>query len=344
MKNSRHLFPVHALKWITLIMLQVVAVIQLHAAETGSEVVFKPKEITPSPLGDFYVGWFHFENHSEKPITFTGFGEPKDGQFEPRFVRFEKQVGGKWVDLHIGYDGAGPVEHSFEPGANGDFWISLDDFAEQDAPLTVRVGLDDGHTSSDITTHWSEPFVLDWKTDRSAGKFAEARAAHIAKLRQAYLEAGFKKELLDGDDFPGRLVQAIINAASTENGPSLKPLKEDLANLTPNLELDGYVDIRLGFNGADGDSQYMGWLSFNPKYKLRKCLDRAKQGHIEINRGEYVLEMEIRDEEPDSEFNDRFHFSLQYIPLPDESSVTEDEARVIFMRMLDVLESQLEPG
>ncbi len=295
------------------------------AVKKVGSYVFKPIEIKPSPFGE-YEGRFLFINKESSPVRISGFNEPLDGTFEPRFVEFQMLKDGTWENIPVGYCGTGAQDFAMQPGKKYEFVTSLDSFKEQDAPLNGKIGVDG---------YWSEPFVLDWKKDRNGGTFELARKQNLEKARALLAKAGFKKELLKGDDFCGRLLQTMMKETSAKGiEGSFHPFAGKL-DVTPGIELNG--SIRIDFP-RDGRGEYQGWFVLDPSRFSPAWFRKAVKQHVEASEWGEGVEMKLDD---GSSFNSPFYLCIKYVPLDHAKQPSKEDSEKVFRNMLGVMDGWL---
>lgn len=315
---------------------------QIHRiAIANSTYVFKPIAITPGPDGNDYNGRFIFINKGPSPVRVNGFDKPIHGKFVPRFVRYQTLEAGVWKEIEIGYCATGQQDFAMKPAVSYEYHVSLYPFHEQDAPLTGRIGFDVfANDKNEWEEYWSYPFVLDWKKDRESGEFAAVKTEHYKKLRAAFSKAGFKEELLVGDDFCSRLLQSTMQVTSEqEAATSFKPFVGKL-DLTPNFELDG--KIRIDFDSDEERnfrSEYQGWFSLDPRKFSPQWFHKAAKQHVEVfKHDDDSITMELDD---GTSWDSPLYLSIHYAPFGKSKAPTEKESEALFTKMLNVLEKCL---
>lgn len=270
----------------------------------------------------------------------NGFDEPENGKFEPRFIRYQTLNGGVWNDLEIGYCGTGAEEFPMKPLKSYEFHASLYPFDEQETPLTGRVGFDVyvGDEGGWVE-YWSYPFVLDWKKDKESGEFASVKKEHIEKLRAEFSKAGFKKELLVGDDFCSRILQSMMKESQgQEPATSFKPFLGKL-DVTPSFQLDG--SVRIDFTSDEVrnfDNAYRGWFRMDPRKFNPKWFSEAVKDYVEVGKWGDGIKMELDD---GSSWDSPLYLSINYVPFEKSKAPTEKDAAELFARMLKVLKKCL---
>jgi hypothetical protein len=291
-----------------------------------SAYVFKPLKILPSAVDGTYVGHFSFVNKGPKPVKVFGADEPDRGRFMPDFVKFEILADGLWKPVPILYCGTGAQQFAMKPKVAYEFVCDLSRLPEQEGPLTARI---------DASGFVSEPFVLDWKKDRATGAFAAARKENFKNVRAGFAKAGFKPELLEGDDFCERLLRSMLKPAGPDHGFATFEGKLDV---TPNVEFNG--NIRIDFKSNDG--QYRGWWVINPGKFTPEWLRKIARNHVQAGkRGDHGLQMELDDGSSFWTPDNRLYLSINYVPDDPDKLPTIDQAKQTFAGILDTLDSWL---
>ena len=302
-----------------------------------SDYVFKAIKIEPSPVDGEYTGRFRFINRQSKQVRVSGFEKPDHGRFIPRFVGFETMVNGAWEDLKVGYCATGAEDFAMKSQVPYEFICGLWAFEEQEAPLTARIRLDDGFVSA--------PFVLDWKKDRANGAFAAARKRHFKEVRSAFARAGFKPELLKGDDFCERLLRSIVKATESGREDGFAEFKGKL-HVTPSIELNG--NIRIDFTSEDSEgleTEFRGWWEINPDKFTPKWFKKTARKHVEASPWGDGLEMKLDDGSSFWGPDVCLYLCIKYVPSDKTAKLpTAEKAKEMFMKMLDNLEPWLKDG
>lgn len=302
------------------------------AVKKVGNYVFKPIEIKPSPHGG-YKGRFLFINKESSAVKIHGFDEPLDGKFVPRFLQFQVLKEGKWEEIQVGYCGTGAQDFAMQPGKEYEFIAGLDSFDEQDAPLTGKIGAGD---------YWSEPFVLDWKKDRSSGKFDLARKENFEKVRAGFAKAGFKQELLAGDDFCTRLLQAMMKETSAKGmADSFHPFAGKLDEV-PWVQLNG--SIRIDFESGDSrasKTEFRGYFVLDPRRFSPEWFRKAVKQHVRVAELTDCINMELDD---GSNFDAPFYLSIYYKPFDHAKRPSKEDSEKLFRSMLGVLDGWLNAG
>jgi hypothetical protein len=292
--------------------------------------VFKPIEIKPSPF-EQYEGRFLFINKESSSVRISGFDEPIGRKFKPRFTQFQTLKDGMWKEIQVFYCGTGAQDFAMKPEMEYEFVMYLDSFKEQDAPLTGKVGVDG---------YWSEPFVLDWKSDRSAGKFELAKKERLEKVRTHFAKAGFKKELLEKEDFCSRLLQSMMKETTAKGiADSFHPFEGKL-NVVPAIQLNGSIRIDFGSDIVlDHETEYTGWFVLDPNRFSPAWFRKVVNLHVDTGDWGEGVKMELDD---GSSFDSPFYLSIIYEPFGNAKRPTQKEAEKLFLRMLGVMEGWLE--
>jgi hypothetical protein len=300
------------------------------AVKKVGNYVFKPIEIRPSPNGATYEGRFLFINKESSPVEIFGFDEPLDGKFEPQYPAFRVLKDGEWKEFHFGHCGTGAQQFAMQPGKEYEFITGLWGFDEQDAPLTGKIG---------VTDYWSEPFVLDWKKDRSAGKFDLARKENFEKVRAGFAKAGFKQELLAGDDFCTRLLQAMMKETLAKDMvDSFHPFAGKL-DVVPSIQLNG--SIRIDFVSdevRDNDTEFRGWFVLDPHRFSPEWFRTLVKQHVEVGEWGEGVQMEL---DGGSHFDAPFYLSINYVPFDHAKRPSKEDSEKLFRQMLGVLDGWL---
>lgn len=305
--------------------------------KAGKNYVFKPIEITPSPYGeDHYGGRFLFINKGPTPLMVSGFDKPTDGKFVPRFVKFETLLDGAWKKIEVGYCGTGAQSFAMKPDQSYEFAVDLEDFEEQQTPLTGRIGFDvPANDDGGWVNFWSEPFVMDWKKDRESDKFTTAKKENITKARAVFSKAGFKDELLVGDDFCNRLIQSMMKMTLDKKASTLFNPFAGKLDITPIIELDG--KIRIDFTSEknkNGRSEYTGWFSLDPRKFTPKWFRKAMKHHVKAGKWGGGIKMELDDGDS---WASPLYLSINYVPIDNSNAPSEKESEELFTKMLNVL-------
>lgn len=302
--------------------------------------VFKPVAVNPSPYGEFFHGRFLFINKGTSPVMVSGFDEPVEGKFEPRFLRYQILKEGVWKTLPIGYCGTGAMDFAIKPGQEYEFHDLLTSFPEQDTPLTGRIGFDvPTKVVGRSEQYWSQSFVLDWTKDRKSGAFAAAKNEHDKKLRTLFSGVGFKEEVVAREDFFLGFIESMLRQASTQAGGGVfKPFSGKLEG-TPVLELDG--KIRIDFSSIerqDSESLYSGTFLLSPRKFNPKWFREAAKRHVTAGRYGNGVEMILDD---GSWWNSPLYLRLEYAPSKNQKIPSGEDAKTWMSEMLKVLASDL---
>ena len=298
-----------------------------------SDYIFKAIKIEPSAVDGEYTGHFRFVNRLSKPVRVSGFGEPYHGRFTPRFVGFEVLLDGAWKDQKIGYCGTGAQDFTMKPKVPYEFICGLWAFEEQEAPLTARIRVGDDFIS--------EPFVLDWKRDRASGAFATARKRNFQEVRSAFAKAGFKPELIKGDDFCERLLRAVVKATGSGREDGFAEFKGKL-DVTPDIEINGNIRIDFGSEDGEGRENYQGWWVINPNKFNPAWFRKTARRHVKASPWGDGLEMELDDGSAFWDTDVRLYLCIKYVPSDKTVKLpTVEKAKQMSMKMLDNLEQWL---
>lgn len=300
-----------------------------------SDYAFKPIRIEPSLEDGFYTGHFRFINRQSKPVRISGFEKPDHERFAPRFVGFEAIVDGEWKKVPVGYCGTGAQAFAMKSQVPYEFICGLWRFEEQEAPLTARIRIDDDFVS--------EPFVLDWKNDRANGAFAAARKRNFQKVRAALAKAGFKPELIQGDDFCERLIRSLVTSNEPKRKDGFAAFNGKLA-VTPVIELNGIIWMEFDSEDAESREIYRGWLRINPNKFSPAWFRNSGRKHLKTSIWGHGLEMEIDDGSAIYDTNVRLGLHINYLPNQTVKPLTEAEAKQMSMKMFDKLGSRLSDG
>jgi hypothetical protein len=178
--------------------------------------------------------------------------------------------------------------------------------------------------------------VLDWKKDRESGEFASVKKEHFKKLRAAFFKAGFKEELLVGDDFPSRLLQSMMKQTTTPEAAagSFQPFVGAL-NVIPFIELNGNIRINFQSDDLREDSpQYQGWVSLNPSRFSPRWLQGAAERYVSATVwGDHGMGMRLND---GTYFDSPLFLSINYVPHDKSKVPTVKDSETLFKRILDV--------
>jgi len=294
------------------------------------DYAFKPIEIKPSPSDGVYEGRFLFINNTSQPVEIPSFDEPVGGRVVPQFLRYQALKDGTWSELEVGYCGLAD-QIQMEPHKAYEFVVSLGTFDESEMPVTGKIGVGD---------FWSEPFVMDWKKDRGAGKFAQARQENFAKVRAAFSKAGFKQELLEGDDFCFRLLQIVMNPSSGKAAAAAAfPPFVGRLNVVPGIGLDGKIRIDFGSDEIrDYDTEYRGWFSIDPAKFTPEWFRTAIKEHVRVSDWGDGIQMELDD---GSAFDSPLFFQVICEPFDKSKRPSKEGAGKVFAKMLENLDGWL---
>jgi hypothetical protein len=305
-----------------------------------SSYVFKPVAVSPSPYGEFYHGRFLFINKGKLPVRVSGFDEPVEGKFEPRFLRYQILKEGVWEALPIGYCATGAMDFAIKPGQEYEFHDLLTSFPEQDTPLTGRIGFDvPTKVVGRWEQYWSQSFVLDWTKDRKSGAFASAKKEHDKKLRTMFSGVGFKEEVVAGEDFCLGIIDTMLRQTPTKaSGDAFKPFSGKLEG-TPVLELDG--KIRIDFSGVErkgSESLYRGTFLLDPRKFNTKWFREAAKRHVTAGRYGNGVEMILDD---GSWWDSPLYLRIEYAPDKNQKIPSDEDAKTLMTEMLKILASDL---
>lgn len=235
-----------------------------------AKVEVRAKEILPSHDGEGYEGRFLFIHHGMEPLRIDCEEKPVGRRFLPNNVQFQVLKSGVWTQVETTGHGW-CSEFDIPSGVPCELDVDLSPFKEEDKPLTGRV-----------IFNWdkypSEPFVLDWKSDREAGKFLAAKKAHAERLRAAFLKSGFRPELLNGDEFPLRIVKEMI-ASVTKSGDvgAWFGLIEGDIEISARIVFKGDVFIRFDSHHHGPGGYYWGFLRWHPDKLSRALIQKLRK-------------------------------------------------------------------
>jgi hypothetical protein len=308
---------------------------QAKTPQNGGQIVFEPIEIRPSPNGEDYIGRFRFVNKGSTSVKLSGFGKPKHGRFKPAYIAYQMLQKGLWVDIRTTSCGLIPA-YAMKPDESYELFVDFFSFDEQDTPLTARIGLAEGR-------FWSEPFVLDWKNDRKGGKFASARKENFQESREAFSKAGFKRDLLVGDDFCSRLLQSMmVQMAADGDTVPFAPFRGRL-DVTPTFLLDGkiLIDFESDETVRPGRSQYEGRFVLDPNRFNRRWFQNARDKFVnaEWSYGSNWMDMSLYDGTSDMEQGDILILEIKYSPFEKSKVPSQEDSKKAFNRVLDALDS-----
>lgn len=241
----------------------------------SSEVVIHTLEIKPSHDGVSYDGKFSLLNQGESPLKLHCANGPINQRFLPNNIMFQVLENGVWKKVPS--TGLGDIRLcDIPPGIPVELYVNLRPFEEQDEPFKARVIFNWDQFPSD-------PFTLDWKSDRKAGKFLAAKKAHAERLRSAFIRSGFRPELLNGDDFPTRLINGMIAslAKSGEAGKWFGIYDRKGVEIDATMTWKGDVSIIFSSKGGGGT---VGILQWNPENLNRALIEnlRKTDGFAEV--------------------------------------------------------------
>lgn len=296
-----------------------------------TDYTFKPIKVVPSPDDGVYVGHFTFINRSSKAVEVFGFDEPEHGKFIPRFVEFQTLVKGSWKKVPVGYCGTGAQVFAMKPLEPCEFIVYLTSLEEQKTPMNARISVGDFR---------SEPFVLNWKKDRAEGAFAAARKENFETVRTAFAKAGFKPELIKGDDFCERLIRSIVKETASGKDDGFAEFTGKF-EITPNIELNG--NIRIDFYSSDSEgspTEYRGWWVLNPNKFTPDWFKKEARKNVQVDSwGDDGIKMELDDGSSYWTSENVLYLSINYVRSQRSPHLpTVEKAKQMFMKMLDGLE------
>ena len=235
-----------------------------------AKVEVRAMEIRPSHDGENYEGRFLFIHHGKEPLKICCSERPEGRRFPPNNLRFQVLTNGVWTRVES-YSHGWCSYFAIPSGVPCELDVDLSPFKEQDAPLTGRVIFD-------WDKYPSEPFVLDWKSDRKAGKFLAAKTAHVERLRAAFLKSGFRPELLKGDDFPRQIVKEMIarTTQSGEVGAWFGRCGGEI-EISAEIRFKGDVFIRIDSPLSGPGGHYWGIFCWNPDKLNRRVIQRLRK-------------------------------------------------------------------
>lgn len=303
---------------------------------TAPKVEFTPVSVRPAADGESYMGTFRFINHGKKPLKIQTNELPVQNKITPAYPAFEISRNDRWLDLKVGYSGLSLEEVPLNPEIPYEFEVFLDRFREQATPLTGRVSLHLLDASGESLNVRSAPFVLDWTTDRAAGKFTEARKANFAKARRAFARSGFREDKIAGDDFCQRLLREMMDEAASPEHPEMIPFEGDL-DVTPAIEDRGRLRIDFASKpSAQFHESYRGWFYLNPEKCSPRWLRQARENLVTARGWGKGFQMTLDRDNAFSE-NSGLFLDIKYTPEPIPDGLIEKRAQAAFIRMLDVL-------
>ena len=182
--------------------------------------------------------------------------------------------------------------------------------------------------------------MLDWKKDRSEGKFAKATAENFAKVRTQFAKAGFKKHLLAGDGFCHRPLEDMMKETlAKDTAASFQPFVGKL-DVTPGLNLDG--TIRIDFSSDETRNfhrEYTVWFSIDTGKFTPEWFRMAAKQNVSIAKWGDGIKMELDDGES---FNAPLYLCINYVPFDKAKTHSKADAEELFRRILGVLDARLD--
>jgi len=301
------------------------------------KIVFKTIKIVPT-YQESYIGHFLCINRTEENIKFYGWEPLKNGKFNPipATIHYEVEMDGEWNELDQGFYSGIPEVFTLKSKNHVELIVKLgylDRFKNKGESLKARIK---------YYGFASESFVLDWDKDRRDGIFEALRKEHIDKVRDLLFQAGFKSELIQGDDFSQRLRQSLISVAD-DNKFGFEPFQGDL-DFPPYIDSKG--NISYGFcssnAGREYEYQYVCWLDINPSKFNPSWFRENYQNHIIIGKWGKGRNMKFdanygHPMRGDSGINIEIH----YFPLISSSLPDEEASREFFIKILENLDSWL---
>ncbi|MBN8458313.1 MAG: hypothetical protein J0M04_10815 [Verrucomicrobia bacterium] len=321
---------------------------QQHATQTTpAKVEVRALEIRPSHESEDYEGRFLFIHHGKQPLKIDCFERPMGQRYHPNSIQFQILKNGVWERVETSGHGW-CWDYDIPPGVPCELDVDLGAFNEQNTPQTCRV-----------IFNWdkypSEPFVLDWKADRKAGKFLAAKKAFVDRLRARFLKSGFRPELLKGDEFPRQIGKEMI-ARVTKTGQVGAWFGLQGGDLEVETRLFWNGDVFLEFSCLNDDREgYSGTLQWNPEsmnrallQKLRKTDGEAFPEHSDEHDRVNGLIMRINPEYPiipgTVEYEVQPFIMFLGLTLPKDRVFAEplkDECAKVFDAAMDYLEGCL---
>lgn len=301
--------------------------------QSQGHVVFKARDIVPSPTGQSYMGFFVFRNNSRRPIHLSGSEGPRAGIYTATQVEFEVQGNEDWTKLDIGYDG---IPNEFTVAPNSECLLAIDLFAFKERSVSVvgrvRVG---GYTS--------ESFVLDWAADRSKGRFRLAREQNLNKIRKLLRGVGFKRSVIAGEDFCRRLLVTILSPTDSDD-LGFAPFRGDL-DVVPIESLGG--NLRFDFHGSvlvDDEYQYSGMLVLNPATFTPAWYQTAALNYSAVGTWGKGRTLKLDDGSGFYSDGNKLYLEIKYRAPHGQTLPDEDASKRLLSRILDKLGDCLEPS
>lgn len=224
--------------------------------------------IRPSHKDQSYTGVFSFIHQGELPLKIDCAERPMGRRFLPNNVQYQVLRNGIWTKVESHGEGW-CFDFDIPAGVRCELDVDLSPFKEQDTPLTCRV-----------IFNWdqypSESFVLDWKSDKMAGKFEAAKKAHADKLRAAFLKSGFRPELLREDEFPlDILKKMIVDFKKSSKIGAWFEFPDGVLEIEPEILWKGDVYIKFDTSSVRSEgaavAKCWGYIRWNPD-KLNRAL------------------------------------------------------------------------
>ena len=174
-------------------------------------------DVAPSHDGKSYQARLKLTNRGTEVLRPFGSQIDKNETATAHYLGGDILDHGNWKKIRTGNECI-PMAVEVAPGKTRKFLATCLPFREEmGSPLTVRI-------------RWSglvsEPFTLDWKADRKAGKFVAARKQYIDRLRKLLLKAGFRKNCLQPDDFWEKLIDDLRKTIGSVDG--FRPFHADI--------------------------------------------------------------------------------------------------------------------
>lgn len=234
-----------------------------------AKVEVRAIEIRPSYDGENYEGRFLLIHHGKDPLKIRCSERPVGRRFPANDIQYQVLKDNVWINVEA-YESGWCFAFDLPPDVPCEVKVDLRHFKEQDEPLTGRVILNGDEFPS-------EPFVLDWKSDREAGKFLAAKKAHAERLRAAFLKSGFRPELLQGDEFPLHIVEEMIAGLikSGEAGAWFSLIQGKI-EITATIRFKGDVFITFKSSHPGRGGHYSGLLRWNPDKLNRALIQRLR--------------------------------------------------------------------
>jgi hypothetical protein len=209
-------------------------------------------EIVPKHDGISYCGRFNMKNRGKGAIDVYGWRLRPGGPIYAAYVDGEVFEEGNWKSQRYWSDMI-PLTARVAPGETVEVLTELP-FHEGKGKLKARI-------------RWgklvSDGFVIDWESDRKAGKFDLAKAKHMQRLRALLKESGFSHDALRKDDFWQAFVTRVCKRVGTTKGfPPFHAKSIPLPEINP----EGNPDFNV-FSDEVSDFEYV--------YKLNIVVEHA---------------------------------------------------------------------